>query len=188
MGMAERLQRMTEDEFFAFCQANSQLKFERLADGTIIYMALTGGDTGRRNTKLISRLDRWAEDTGLGLVFDSSTGFRLPSGAVRSPDAAWVSTAAWQALTETQRSKFPPLAPEFVVELLSASDSVEEMALKMQEYVTNGCHLAWLLDPKTETARAYRADGSVSVTKSFDETLSGEDVLPGFSFVLSLLR
>ncbi|WP_217278621.1 Uma2 family endonuclease [Hymenobacter sp. BRD67] len=188
MGMAERLQRMTEAEFFAFCQANSQLKFERLADGTISYMALTGGDTGRRNTKLISRLDRWAEDTGLGLVFDSSTGFRLPSGAVRSPDAAWVSTAAWQTLSESQRSKFPPLCPEFVVELLSASDSVEEMALKMQEYIANGCRLAWLLDPKAETARVYRADNSVSIAKSFEETLSGEDVLPGFSFALSLLR
>lgn len=188
LGMAERLQRMTEDEFFAFCQANSQLKFERRADGTIDYMALTGGDTGRRNTKLISRLDRWTEDTGLGRVFDSSTGFRLPSGAVRSPDAAWVSTAAWEALSEAQRSKFPPLCPEFVVELLSASDSVEEMALKMQEYLANGCRLAWLIDPKAETARTYRADGSVSVAKSFAETLSGEDVLPGFSFALSLLR
>ncbi|WP_229725335.1 Uma2 family endonuclease [Hymenobacter baengnokdamensis] len=188
MGMAERLQRMTEAEFFAFCQANSQLKFERLADGTISYMALTGGDTGRRNSELIADLTIWNRQSRLGRVFDSSTGFRLPSGAVRSPDAAWVSTAAWQALSESQRSKFPPLCPEFVVELLSASDSVEEMALKMQEYIANGCRLAWLLDPKAETARVYRADSSVSIAKSFEETLSGEDVLPGFSFALSLLR
>ena len=186
--LAERLNRMTEDEFFDFCQANSQLKFERRADGTIEYMALTGGDTGRRNTKLISRLDRWAEESGLGLVFDSSTGFRLPSGAVRSPDAAWVSTAAWEALTDAERAKFPPLCPEFVVELLSASDSVSALMHKAQEFLDNGCRLVWLLVPKTETARIYRADGSVSVVKSFDETLSGEDVLPGFAFALNTLR
>ena len=185
---AERLQRMTEDEFFAFCQANSQAKFERRADGTITYMALTGGDTGRRNTKLISRLDRWAEDTGLGLVFDSSTGFRLPSGAVRSPDAAWVSTAAWEALSDAERRKFPPLCPDFVVELLSSSDSPEDMTEKVQEYIANGCRLAWLLDPKNDIARVFRADGSVSAPISFDETLSGEAVLPGFEFQLSLLR
>ena len=184
---AERLQRLTEDEFFAFCQANPLLKFERRADGTIEYMALTGGDTGRRNTKLVSRLDRWAEDTGLGLVFDSSTGFRLPSGAVRSPDAAWVSTAAWEALTDAQRRKFPPLCPEFVVELLSASDSPADMADKVQEYLANGCRLAWLLDPQRGVARIFRADGSVSAPISFEETLSGEDVLPGFGFQLSLL-
>jgi Uma2 family endonuclease len=185
---AERLQRLTEDEFFAFCQANSQLKFERRADGTITYMALTGGDTGRRNSDLVADLTIWNRQARLGLVFDSSTGFRLPSGAVRSPDAAWVSTTAWQALTETQRSKFPPLCPEFVVELLSASDSADDMAQKVQEYIANGCRLAWLLNPKAETARIFRADGSVSVVKSFSETLSGEDVLPSFSFALSLLR
>ncbi|RZJ60123.1 MAG: Uma2 family endonuclease [Hymenobacter sp.] len=185
---AERLQRLTEDKFFAFCQANSQLKVERRADGTITYRALTGGDTGSRNNDLVTDLTIWNRQARLGLVFDSSTGFRLPSGAVRSPDAAWVSTAAWQALTETQRSKFPPLAPAFVVELLSASDSADYMTQKMHEYITNGCHLAWLLNPKAETARIFRADGSVSVVKSFAETLSGEDVLPGFSFALSLLK
>ena len=151
-------------------------------------MALTGGDTGRRNTKIVSRLDRWAEDAAMGVVFDSSTGFRLPSGAVRSPDAAWVSSAAWESLSEAQQSKFPPLCPEFVVELLSASDSLSELMQKAQEFLDNGCRLVWLLIPKTETARIYRADGSVSVVKSFDETLSGEDVLPGFEFKLSTLR
>lgn len=185
---AERLQRLTEDEFFAFCQANRQLKFERRADGTITYMSLTGGDTGRRNTKLVSRLDRWTEESGLGLIFDSSTGFRLPSGAVRSPDAAWVSTAAWEALTDAQRAKFPPLCPEFVVELLSASDSLSDLMQKAQEFLDNGCRLVWLLVPKTETARIYRADGSVSVVKSFDEILNGEDVPPGFTLPLHVLR
>lgn len=188
MGMAERLQRMTEDEFFIFCQANPQLKFERRSDGTIDYMALTGGEAGRRNSELVTDLTIWNRQARLGHVFDSSTGFRLPNGAVRSPDAAWVSAAAWKALSEEQRSKFPPLCPEFVVELLSASDSPAALAQKAQEYLDNGCRLVWLLNPKNETARVFRADGSVSVVKSFAEILSGEDVLPGFRFALSLLR
>lgn len=185
---AERLQRMTEDEFFAFCQANTQLKFERRADGTITYMALTGGDTGRRNSELVADLTIWNRQARLGRVFDSSTGFRLPSGAVRSPDAAWVSSTAWETLTAEQRAKFPPLCPEFVVELLSASDSLADLMQKAQEFLDNGCRLVWLLVPKTETAHLYRADGSVSVVKTFDQTLSGEDILPGFQFALSTLR
>ncbi|MGI4864512.1 MAG: Uma2 family endonuclease [Janthinobacterium lividum] len=183
-----RLQSMSEDEFYEFCQANSELKFERRADGTIEFQSMTGGNTGRRNTKLISRLDRWAEESGLGQVFDSSTGFRLANGAVRSPDAAWVRADAWAVLTPAQQEKFPPICPDFVVELASPSDSLIDLASKLNEYIANGCRLAWLLDPKNETARIFRADGSVSVVKSFEETLSGEDVLPGFSFALSLLR
>ncbi|TDN40114.1 Uma2 family endonuclease [Hymenobacter sp. UV11] len=186
--MAERLQRMTENEFFDFCQANSQLKLERHADGTIEFQSMTGGETGERNSELNADLTIWNRATQIGRVFDSSTGFQLPDRAVRSPDAAWVSQARWEALTPEQRRKFPPLCPDFVVELRSASDSLTDLTAKMQEYIENGCRLAWLIDPKGETARIFRADGSVSVVKSFDETLSGEAVLPGFSFALSLLR
>ena len=186
--VADRLQKMTEDEFFAFCQTNPQSKFERRADGTIEHMALIGGDTGCRNSEIIADLTIWNRQSRQGLVFESSTGFRLPNGAVRSPDAAWVSTAAWAALTNEQRGKFPPLCPEFVVELLSASDSLADMTQKVQEFIANGCRLAWLLDSKTQTARIFRPNGSVRVIKSFDETLSGEDVLPGFAFPLSTLR
>ena len=185
--LAEWLNAMTEDEFYLFCRRNPELKFERRADGIIEFLSMTGGTTGRRNTKLISRLDRWAEEAGLGQVFDSSTGFRLANGAVRSPDVAWVRTDAWAALTPEQQEKFPPLCPDFVVELASPSDAVADLTAKLNEYVANGCRLAWLLDPKTETARVFRADGSVSVVKDFAETLGGEDVLPGFSFALSLL-
>ena len=186
--LSEWLNTMTEDDFYLFCRRNPELKFERRADGIIEFLAMTGGTTGRRNTKLISRLDRWAEEAGLGQVFDSSTGFRLANGAVRSPDAAWVRTDAWAALTPEQQEKFPPICPDFVVELASPSDSLADLASKLNEYITNGCRLAWLIDPKNENARLFRADGSVSVVKSFNETLSGEDVLPGFSFSLSLLR
>ena len=188
IGVAERLQRMTEGEFFDFCQANSELKFERNADGTIEFQSMTGGETGERNSELTTDLTIWNRRTRLGRVFDSSTGFQFPNKAVRSPDAAWVNQVAWDALTPEQRRKFPPVCPDFVVELRSESDSVADLTAKMREYIENGCRLAWLLDPKNETARIFRADGSVSVVKSFAETLSGEDVLPGFSFALSLLR
>ena len=185
--LAEYLQRLGEEEFYAFCQQNRDDKFERRADGTIELMSLTGGESGRRNSRLTSRLDRWAEDSGLGIAFDSSTGFRLPTGAVRSPDAAWVSQAAWEALTPEQRRKHLPLCPDFAVELLSETDSISDIVVKMQEYLNNGLRLGWLIDPKTATARVFRADGSVEV-KSFADTLSGEDVLPGFTFPLATLR
>ena len=185
--LAEYLQRLGEEEFYAFCQQNRDDKFERRADGTIELMALTGGESGRRNSELTTDLTIWNRQHRLGQVFDSSTGFRLPTGAVRSPDAAWVSQAAWEALTPEQRRKHVPLCPDFAVELLSETDSISDIVVKMQEYLNNGLRLGWLIDPKTETARVFRADGSVDV-KSFADTLSGEDVLPGFTFPLATLR
>jgi Uma2 family endonuclease len=185
--LAEYLQRLSEDEFYAFCQQNRDQKFERRADGTIELMLLTGGESGRRNSELTTDLTIWNRQHRLGQVFDSSTGFRLPNGAVRSPDAAWVNQAAWDALTPEQRRKHVPLCPDFAVELLSETDSIADTVLKMQEYIANGLRLGWLLDPKTENARVFRADGSVEV-KSFADTLSGEEVLPGFAFPLATLR
>ena len=185
--LAEYLQRLSEEEFYAFCQQNRDDKFERRADGTIELMSLTGGESGRRNSELTTDLTIWNRQHRLGQVFDSSTGFRLPTGAVRSPDAAWVNQAAWEALTPEQRRKHVPLCPDFAVELLSETDSISDIVVKMQEYLNNGLRLGWLIDPKTETARVFRADGSVDV-KSFADTLSGEDVLPGFGFALNTLR
>lgn len=186
--LAERLNRMTEEEFYVFCQRNAELKFERQADGTIEFLDMTGGSTGRRNSELITELTIWNRQNRPGQVFDSSTGFRLPNGAVRAPDAAWVRTEAWQALSVEQQDKFPPLCPDFVVELASPSDTLPDLILKLTEYITNGCRLAWLIDPKTETVRVFQANGAVAVVASFAETLSGENVLPGFSFNLNLLR
>ncbi|WP_082773625.1 Uma2 family endonuclease [Hymenobacter sp. PAMC 26628] len=188
ISLADWLNHMTEDEFYVFCQRNAELKFERRADGTIEFLSMTRGTTGRRNTKLIVRLGVWAEENKLGEVFDSSTGFRLPNSAVRSPDVAWVRADRWGALAAAQQERFPPLCPDFVVELASPSDSLTDLTTKLLEYIANGCRLAWLIGPKTETARVFRADGSVSVAKSFEETLDGEDVLPGFQFPLAALR
>ena len=180
----EQLRYMTDDEFFYFCQENPDYKFERDAAGNIKSMA----QTGERNSELTADLTIWNRATKLGFVYDSSTGFRLPNGATRGPDAAWVIAERRNALTPEQRRKFPPLCPDFVVELMSESDSRPETEEKMREYMINGCRLGWLIDPRTEEARVYRADGSVSVVHGFDNALSGEDVLPGFSFDLALLR
>ncbi len=186
--MFEQMRQMTDDEFYYFCQENADYTFERDAAGNIKSMAQTGGETGRRNSELTTDLTIWNRKTKLGFVYDSSTGFQLPNGANRGPDAAWVIASRWQALSPEQRKKFPPLCPDFVVELMSESDSIKETDEKMREYVDNGCRLGWLIDPKTEEARIYRADGSISVIRGFDGSLPGEEVLPGFSFDLTLLR
>ena len=146
VSLADRFNHMSEDEFYEFCQRNAELKFERRADGTIEFMHTTGGTTGQRNSELITDLTIWNRQHRMGFVFDSSTGFRLPNGAVRSPDVAWVRREAWQALTTGQQERFPPLCPDFAVELASPSDSLPDLAAKMQEYIANGCHLAWLID------------------------------------------
>ncbi len=186
--LAEYFQHLSEDGFYAFCQQNREQKFERRADGTIEFITMTGGTTGRLNSEFVTDLTSWNRQSRLGFVFDSSTGFRLPNGAVRSPDVAWVRTGTWQALTTEQQQKFLPLCPDFVVELVSPSDVLTDVIIKIEEYLSNGCRLGWLIDPKTETARIFRADGSVSVVKTFDEALGGEDVLPGFAFALATLR
>jgi Uma2 family endonuclease len=186
--MLDRMRHMTDDEFFYFCQENSEHKFERDADGTMKLMGQTGGETGERNSELIADLAIWNRQHKLGFVYDSSTGFRLPNGATRSPDAAWVKSERRNALTAEERRKFPPLCPDFVVELMSESDTMKDTETKMREYMDNGCRLAWLLDPKTEISKVYRANGSVSVIEGFEQTLSGEDILPEFTFSLGLLR
>ena len=179
---------LTDDQFFDFCQLNPNTKFERTADGTIITMSLTGGESGVRNNEIALELGLWNRQTRLGKAFDSSTGFRLPNGAVRSPDAAWVSNTVWDGLSARQRKQHVPVCPEFMIELVSETNRLKDSAEKMEEYIENGCLLGWLIDPKTETARVYRPDGSISVIHGFDNVLSGDAVLPGFVLNLSVLR
>ncbi len=186
--MFEQLRHMTDDEFYFFCQENPNLNFERDANGNIIPMGQTGGETGERNSELVAELVVWNRQTKPGFVYDSSTGFRLPNGAVRSPDAAWVTADRRNALTPDERRKFPPLCPDFLVELVSESDSQKDTEDKMAEYIANGCRLGWLINPKTQTVKVYRANGSIDVIPNFEGSLSGEDVLPGFTVALSLFR
>lgn len=174
---------LTDEQFEKICQANRDLKLERTAKGDLVIMALTGGDTGRRNLRLTGQLWFWNQQSNLGEGFDSSTGFRLPNGAIRSPDAAWVRLDRWQALTSEQRQKFVPLCPDFVVELASPSDEVEDIRKKMQEYLANGLQLGWLIAPATQTVEIYRPNQPIEILNQ-PATLSGENILP--EFVLNL--
>lgn len=182
------LRQLTTDEFYQFCQLNSAYKFEREADGNLLLIAPSGGETGQHNGELTYQVGSWNRQSKLGFVYDSSTGFRLPNGAVRSPDVAWVAADRRNALTPDQRRKFPPLCPDFLVELMSETDSQKDTEAKMTEYIANGCRLGWLINPKTQTANVYRANGSIDVIADFDASLSGEAVLPGFTLTLSLFR
>ncbi len=170
---------LTDEQFFQLCQHNPELRFERTAKGELVIMSPTGGETGKRNLSLSGQLWNWSEQDGSGVGFDSSTGFKLPNGADRSPDAAWITNDRWNALTPEQKSKFPPIAPDFVIELRSKTDSLETLEAKMQEYLENGVRLGWLLDPQTPQAKIYRPGRSIETLLS-PTILSGEDVLPGF--------
>jgi Uma2 family endonuclease len=180
--------RMTDDEFYEFCLLNDEIKFERDAFGKIIIMPNTGGITGIKNSELNADIVIWNRKSKLGKVFDSSTAFRLPSSAVRSPDAAWVSNERWNELTLEEQTKFPPLCPEFVIELMSNSDDLKYAVEKMHKWIDNGCQLAWLIFPKGEEVRIFRANGTVDLIQGFDNILSGEKVLPNLEFDLTFLK
>ena len=175
---------LTDEQFYQLCQANRDVRFERTAKGELIVMPPAGGETGNRNSKLNQRLANWSDADGTGITFDSSTGFKLPNGADRSPDAAWVRLERWEALTPEQRRKFPPLAPDLVVELRSATDELKPLQNKMQEYRDNGVRLGWLIDPQNQQVEIYRLGREVEVLQ-FPTSLSGEDVMPGFELDLA---
>jgi Uma2 family endonuclease len=177
--------KLTSEQFYQLCEENPDLKLERSANGELIAMPPTGGETGKRNVKVTTQLDLWNEQTELGEVFDSSTGFTLPNKADRSPDASWVEKSRWSALTPEQREKFIPLCPDFVIELVSPSDSIKKTQEKMQEYMQNGCRLGWLINRKKREVEIYRPGQDVEILQS-PLTLSGENVLPGF--VLNLQK
>jgi Uma2 family endonuclease len=180
-----RLPRMTDDEYWEFCQRNRDLRWERNHEGEILLMPPTGGETGIANSALTRYLDEWAERDGTGVVFDSSTQFRLPGGGERSPDASWVARARWDALTEAERSKFPPLAPDFAVEIRSPSDTLKSLQEKMDEYLASGTRLGWLIDRKNRRVYVYRPGTAVTVLEDPPE-VSGDPELPGF--VLRMAR
>ncbi|MGK7875682.1 MAG: Uma2 family endonuclease [Xenococcaceae cyanobacterium] len=175
--------RLNEDQFYQLCQANPDVKFERNAKGELIIMSPTGGITGNRNFKLIQQLANWTEANGTGIGFDSSTCFKLPNGADRSPDAAWISLEKWNNLTSEQQEKFVPLCPDFVVELRSPSDNLKPLQEKMQEYLDNGTLLGWLINRKDRQVEIYR-QGQIKEVLNHPTSLSGEDVLPVFTLNL----
>ncbi|HIK13139.1 MAG TPA: Uma2 family endonuclease [Oscillatoriaceae cyanobacterium M33_DOE_052] len=176
--------KLTDEEFASLASLNQDLRLELTATGELMIMPPTGGETGERNFELIGQFWRWNRQTKLGKAFDSSTGFRLPNGATRSPDVSWIKNDRWLALTPEQRKKFLPLCPDFAVELVSESDDIEDPREKMQEYHQNGLRLGWLIAPKTQTVEIYRPNGEVELLQS-PLSLSGEDVLPGFTLDLT---
>jgi Uma2 family endonuclease len=168
------------------CQENRNLRFELTAQQELIIMPPAGSETGWRNGKLMIRVGVWAEADGTGTVFDSSAGFTLPNGAIRSPDASWIKQEHWDALTKEQRTGFAPICPDFVVELRSPTDRLSDLHEKMQEYIDNGAHLGWLLDPIDRRVYVYRPGQAVE-TLDDPATVSGDPVLPGFTLVVQEL-
>lgn len=175
---------LTDDAFYNLCRANPDLMLERTAEGELVIMSPTGGEGGKREADLITDLNIWNRQSQLGIVFSSSSGFKLPNGADRAPDAAWVKLERWQALTPEQRRKFPPLSPDFVIELRSATDELKLLQNKMQEYMDNRVRLGWLINPQVRQVEIYRLGQAVEVLAS-PKSLSGEEVLPGFVLDLS---
>lgn len=175
---------LTDEAFYQLCLANPDLKFERSAKGELIVMSPTGGESGRRNAEIAIDLGLWNRETQLGYTFDSSTCFKLPNGAERSPDAAWIQRDRWDALSAEDQRKFPPLTPDFVIELRSATDNLSMLQSKMQEYQDNGVRLGWLINPQDQTVEIYRPGRSVEIKEGIT-SISGEDILPGFSLDLS---
>ena len=178
--------KFTDDEFEQIVAFNKELRLELTAQGELIIMSPTGGETGNRNFEIYIDLGIWNRKNNLGKAFDSSTGFKLPNGATRSPDASWILLERWDALTPQQRKKYLPLCPDFAVELVSESDDVEDTRKKMREYIENGLRLGWLINPKDKQVEIYRAGKEVEVLQS-PNSLSGEDVLTGFTLDLQTI-
>ncbi len=175
--------KLTRIEFVKLCAANPDMKLERTSKGELIVMSPTGGETGSFNSDLNYELVAWNRSSPttrtIGKTFDSSTGFSLPKGSDRSPDAAWIPLAKWESLTLEQRKGFLPICPEFLIELLSPSDSWKQGQVKMEEYMDNGCLLGWLIDHKSKRVAIYRQGKPVEILDN-PQTLSGENVLPNF--------
>ena len=175
---------LTDEQFFKLCQANRDLRFERTTQGELIIMPPTGSSTGNRNAGLTAQLWLWNNQSQLGFAFDSSTGFKLPNGADRSPDAAWIKRDRWNSLTAEQQERFAPICPDFVVELMSPSDVLAATQAKLQEYLANGIRLGWLINRQTRQVEIYRPNQPVEVLEN-PASLSGEEVLPDFTLQMA---
>ena len=170
---------MTDEQFYAFCQTNPDLRIERTAKGEVIIVPPAFSDTGNRNLKISQQVANWADQNGTGEVFDSSTGFTLPNGAIQSPDTAWIRLDRWNALLPQEQASFAPICPDFVVELRSASDTLTRLQEKMEEYMANGACLGLLIDRKNRTVHRYRPGQLPEILDNPDQ-VSCDPELPGF--------
>lgn len=175
---------LTDEQFYHLCMANEEWRMELTAEGDLMIMPPTGGESGIRNSDLNLQVGWWNRQTRLGFVFDSSTIFQLPNGAKRSPDVSWVIRERWEALSPEDRRRFPPLCPDFVIELRSETDSLPKLQSTMLDYLVNGLRLGWLIDPQTPLVEIYRPNQDVETlnfsAQQAPPSLSGESVLPGF--------
>ena len=176
---------MTSDQFLQFSADNRDLRMEFTAEKELIIMPPTGGTTGGRNSELTADLAIWSRQDGTGKTFDSSTGFTLPNGAIRAPDASWILLERWESFSKAGQDRFSPICPDFVIELRSPSDSLSDVRAKMVEYIQNGARLGWLVDPQLRQVHIYRPDQQAELLEA-PESVSGEAVLPGF--VLDLTK
>lgn len=178
---------MSDKEFMHFCSINKKHRIERDKYGNIIIMPPLSGKSGYREDEVIVEIKIWHRKISTGMAYGSNTGFILPNGATRSPDASWTSQERWNKLTDEEKDRFLPVVPDFVIEVRSKSDGLKQLKDKMEEWLENGVRLAWLIDPKNKTTYIYRANGTSDIVEGFDKKLSGEDVAVGFEFDLSLL-
>ena len=175
--------KLSDDEFFDFCQLNADWHIEQSKEGEMIFMMPVGSEGGHRNYNLTVEFGIWAKADGTGVGFDSSTGFILPNGSKRSPDLAWIARERWEAIPKKLRKKFAPICPDFVVELRSESDALEMLKEKMEEYLENGAQLGWLIDPLEKRVYVYLPDTKVKVLKN-PKRISGEPLLQGLTLDL----
>lgn len=178
--------KISHEQFLDLALANRDLQLERNATGELIIMPPTGSYTGKINFDIAGQLWFWNRQTKLGEAFDSSTGFHLPNGSDRSPDAAWIKQEKWDTLSLEQKESFAPICPDFVLELRSKTDSLEKLQSKMREYIENGASLGWLIDQKNQRVEIYRPGKDVEILEH-PTSLSGEDILPGFILDLTEL-
>jgi Uma2 family endonuclease len=180
--------RVTPEQFEQLASAEQLARLELTKDGELIVMSPTGGEAGRKNRRLTQQIGIWTDRDGTGEAFDSSTVFVLPNGARRSPDVSWIQLKRWNTLTLKEKQGFPPIAPDFIIELVSPSDIKnqrhEDLQAKMQEYLDNGVQLGWLIESSAKTVEIYRSGQQVEILNN-PQTLSGEDILPGFTLDLS---
>ncbi len=178
---------MTDEEFLHFCMVNKDMRIERDKNKNIIIMAPVNNTSGYYENEAAGEVRAWAKKHKTGVSFSPSTGFTLPNRAVRSPDACWVSPERWATLTDTDKTKFAPVCPDFVIEIRSKTDNLKPLIEKMEEWMENGVRLGWLIDPQQQQTYIYRENAEVEIIKGFDKVLSGEQVMPDFEFELGLL-
>lgn len=175
----------TDEEFYEFCRVNDDMNIERDAKGNIILMELTGAEGSSFNAEVSYEVTHWNRANKKGKIFDSNGGFTLPDTSVKGPDAAWIAIERWKALPKEDRKRFAHISPDFVIEIRSESDDLKPLKEKMESYIENGVRLGWLIDPQNQQTFIYRLNGTIELVDSFDQVLSGEDVLEGFELKLS---